>query len=54
MKLQNVHILGKSAGAGIAIHIMDKSDIYTGLFLVVPSSPLNVQLLRELPKDRLK
>jgi len=52
--LNNVHILGKSAGAGIAIHIMDKSKVYTGLFLAVPSSPLNVQLLRDLPKERLK
>jgi len=54
IKLTNVHVLGKSAGAGIAIHIMDKSDIYTGLFLVVPSSPLNVQVLRELPKEKLE
>jgi len=53
-KLENVHILGKSAGAGIAIHIMNKDNIYTGLFLAVPSSPLNVQLLRELPKERLQ
>ena len=52
--LKNVHILGKSAGAGIAIHIMDKSEVYTGLFLAVPSSPLNVLLLRDLPKERLK
>jgi len=54
MNLRNVHILGKSAGAGIAIHIMNKSDIYTGLFLAVPSSPLNIRLLRNLSKEKLE
>lgn len=37
LNLQNVHLLGKSMGGGIAMHTVSKSDIYTKLFLAVPA-----------------
>lgn len=54
LKLDNVHILGKCAGGLLAINAIFCSDIYTGLFLSVPASPLNVTKLRTLSKDKLK
>jgi hypothetical protein len=44
--LDNIHLLGKSAGAGVAINTISKSkcsSIYTALYLAVPSSPNNVE-----------
>jgi len=44
--LENIHLLGKSAGAGVAINTISKSkcsSIYTALYLAVPSSPNNVE-----------
>jgi len=43
--LTNVHLLGKCAGAGVAIHAFTKSDIYSALYLAVPASPVNIQHL---------
>jgi hypothetical protein len=48
LNLTNVHILGKCAGGGVAIHTITKSNIYTGLFLSVPASPLNILKLKQL------
>jgi len=36
LNLKNVHLLGKSAGGGLGLHVVGKSDIYTKLFLAVP------------------
>jgi hypothetical protein len=47
MKLINVHLLGKCAGGGVAIHIFTKSEIYNALYLAVPASPTNVEHLLE-------
>jgi hypothetical protein len=48
LNLKNVHLLGKCAGGGLAIHTITKSNIYSGLFLAVPASPLNVLKLNKL------
>ena len=53
INLSNVHLLGKSASGGVAIHTIDKSDIYTGLYLTVPSSPLDVKYLLDIDEKRL-
>jgi len=45
IKLSNVHLLGKCAGGGVAIHTVTKSDIYNALYLGVPASPKDVQHL---------
>ena len=38
--INNVHLLGKSAGGGLAMNIVSKSDIYKKLYLAVPAHPL--------------
>lgn len=45
--ITNVHLLGKCAGGGVAIHTFTKSNIYQALYLAVPASPTNVEHLRE-------
>lgn len=45
INLINVHVLGKCAGAGVAIHTFTKSDIYDALYLGVLASPKDVQHL---------
>lgn len=45
INLTNVHLLGKCAGSGVAIHTFTKSDIYNCLYLGVPASPKNVEHL---------
>jgi hypothetical protein len=45
INLSNVHLLGKCAGGGVAIHTFTKSDIYDALYLGVPASPIDVQHL---------
>lgn len=44
--ITNVHLLGKCAGGGVAIHTFTKCDIYQALYLAVPASPTNVEHLR--------
>lgn len=44
-KITNVHLLGKCAGGGVAIHTFTKSNIYKALYLAVPASPTNVEHL---------
>jgi len=46
----NVHLLGKCAGGGVAIHTFTKSPIYEALYLAVPASPLNIIPLLKLNK----
>lgn len=41
--LTNVHLLGKCAGGGVAIHVFTKSDIYDALYLGVPGSPTAIK-----------
>ena len=41
--LTNVHLLGKCAGGGVAIHIFTKSNIYDALYLGVPGSPTAIK-----------
>ena len=57
LNLTNVVLLGKCAGGGVAIHTITKSNIYTGLILSVPASPLNVihlKKLNEVQKNNIK
>ena len=45
-KLTNIHLLGKCAGGGVAIHTFTKDDNkYNALYLGVPASPVDVQHL---------
>ena len=52
LDLKKVHLLGKSAGGGIGLHIVSKSDIYTNLFLAVPAGCVSSLPLEKLG-DRL-
>ena len=45
LKLINIHLLGECAGGGLAIRLVEKSELYTRLFLAVPSSPNDVKEL---------
>ena len=54
LNLKNVHLLGKSIGSGLALHTIDKSDIYTALFLAVPANPTYMWPLERLSEERLK
>ena len=54
LDLKNVHLLGKSIGSGLALHTIDKSDIYTALFLAVPANPTYMWPLARLSPERLK
>lgn len=52
LKLDNIHLLGKSAGGGLAISMLNEYvPSFTALFLAVPASPTNV---RKLHPDVLK
>jgi len=42
---KEIHILGKCAGAAIAIQLFTKNEKYKSLYLAVPASPLNVHHL---------
>jgi dienelactone hydrolase len=53
-KENKVHLLGKCAGGGVAIQTVTLNDIYTGLYLAVPSSPNNVDDLKKLGDNRIK
>ena len=54
--LENVHLLGKCAGAGVLIHtlVKDKKNIYNALYLAVPGNPFNIMELRNISEERLK
>jgi hypothetical protein len=52
--LTNVHLLGKCNGAWVATLLLLKSDIYKGLYLVVPGIPFGVEKLQGLGKKRLE
>jgi hypothetical protein len=54
LDLKNVHLLGKSIGSGLALYTIDKSDIYTALFLAVPANPTYMWPLENLSPERLK
>ena len=41
--LTKVHLLGKCAGGGVAIHVFTKSNIYDALYLGVPASPTAIK-----------
>jgi hypothetical protein len=43
--ITNVHLLGKCAGGGVAIHTFPKYNTYQALYLAVPASPTNVEHL---------
>jgi len=54
INLTKVHILGKCAGGGVAIHTFTKSEIYDALYLGVPASPTDVKhLLDKNISDKL-
>jgi len=40
MNISNVHLLGKSAGGGLAMNIVTRNTIYKKLYLAVPAHPL--------------
>ena len=50
----DIYLLGKCAGGGIAIHTVIQSNIYKALYLAVPSSPINVQPILASPNQYLK
>ena len=50
--IDNVHLIGKSAGGGLAMNIVSKSNIYKKLYLAVPAHPLFCESLYALG-DRL-
>ena len=52
--LTDVHLLGKCAGAGVAIEILSLSPIYKALYLAVPGIPNHVVPLLKVPTDRLR
>jgi len=52
MGLTNVHLLGKSAGGGIAMNVVYNSDIYTRLYLAVPAHPTFCSSIKKIG-DRL-
>jgi len=54
LALKNVHLLGKSLGAGLALHTVSKSDIYTALFLAVPANSTYLWPLDRLSDEKLK
>ena len=54
LRLENVHLLGECAGGGLSIYTVNQSSIYTGLFLAVPSSPLNIRVLSDEVLKRVK
>ena len=54
LRLENVHLLGECAGGGLSIYTANQSSIYTGLFLAVPSSPLNIRVLSDEVLKRVK
>jgi len=53
LKLDNVHLLGKCAGGGIMIHLLEKDSIYKALYLAVPASPTDISYLKNIDKKRL-
>jgi len=50
--LKNVHLLGKSAGGGTAMNVVNTNPIYTRLYLAVPAHPTYCKSLEKLG-DRL-
>ena len=52
--IENVHLLGECAGGGLSIYTVNKNPRYTGLFLAVPSSPLNIRDLSDAVLERVK
>ena len=52
MGLKNVHLLGKSAGGGVAMNVVYNSDIYTRLYLAVPAHPTFCESIKKIG-DRL-
>ena len=53
LNLNNVHLLGKCNGAWIVTLLLMKQYIYKGLYLSVLGIPFNVNMLHELPQNRL-
>lgn len=49
-----IHLLGKCAGGGVAIHIFTKSDRYEALYLGVPAHPTNIQNIKDSGIDLSK
>jgi len=48
LKLTNVHLLGKSAGGGVAMNVVYNSDIYTRLYLAVPAHPTFCESIKKI------
>jgi thiol-disulfide isomerase/thioredoxin len=48
MGLTNVHLLGKSAGGGVAMNVVYNSDIYTRLYLAVPAHPTFCESIKKV------
>jgi hypothetical protein len=51
LNLENVHLLGKCAGGGIAIELVVLGS-YPGLYLAVPGTPYNIQPLKALSSEK--
>jgi hypothetical protein len=48
LDLRNVHLFGKSAGCGLAMHIVSKSSIYNALYLAVPANSTYLMPLEKM------
>jgi hypothetical protein len=54
LHLNNVHLLGKCNGGGIALELVSLSNVYKALYLAVPGNPIHIQPLMKLSPDRLE
>jgi hypothetical protein len=54
LKLTNVHVLGKCAGAEISLNLVCLSEIYKALYLAVPGSVTHITPLYTIPPKRLE
>lgn len=53
-KLSNVHLLGKSNGGWITTLLLEKDEIYKGLYLAVPGISSGVSTLNRIDPKRLR
>ena len=54
LHLNNVHLLGKCNGGGIALELVTMGNVYKALYLAVPANPWHIKPLYKLSRDRLE
>jgi len=50
----SIYLLGKSNGGWIATLLLEKNDIYNGLFLAIPGIPTGITTLKHIKPERLR